>query len=173
MVARISIGANKDDLHRLSAENPGWRFELEADGTLVVSPPAGFASGVRNAALTAKMRAWGEAHGYVVGDSSAGVELPDGSVVAPDTSLISSGRWRDLSAEDREDFAPIVPDIAIELVSKSDRPAEIRRRLARLRSHGTLFVVMIDPYHSVVWTDGQAPDYFPKDFDDVIHAADT
>ncbi len=172
MVARISVGATKDDVRRVSADNPGWRVEREPDGTLVMSPPAGSASGVRNATLTAKMRGWGEAHGYVVGDASCGVSLPDGSVVAPDTILIAANRWRQLSLKEREDFAPIAPDVAIELVSKTDRPAEVRRRLRRLRLQGAPFVVMIDPYRNEVWTDGSAPEDFPPNFDDVIHAAD-
>jgi Uma2 family endonuclease len=172
MVARISVGATKDDVRRVSAENPGWRVEREPDGTLVMSPPAGYASGVRNAVLTAKMQAWGQSHGYIVGDASAGVTLPNGAVVAPDTTLIASDRWRQLSLEEREDFVPLVPDIAIELVSKTDRPAATRRRLLHLRSQGTPFVVMIDPYRDEIWTDGVAPEDFPADFADVIHAAD-
>jgi Uma2 family endonuclease len=172
MVARISIGATKDDVRRLSSENPGWRVELEPDGTLTISPPAGYASGVRYAVLTAKMQFWGESHGYIVGDSSGGVALPNGAVVAPDTTLIAADRWRQLSLEEREDFVPIVPDVAVELVSKTDRPAETRRRLQGLRSQGILFVVMIDPYRDEVWTDGTAPEDFPTDFNDVIHAAD-
>jgi Uma2 family endonuclease len=172
MVARISVGATKDDVLRVSVENPGWRVELEPDGTLIMSPPAGSASGVRNAALTAKMRAWGEEHGYVVGDASCGVSLPDGSVVAPDTILIAGHRWRQLTLKQREGFAPIAPDVAIELVSKTDRPAEKRRRLRRLRLQDTPFVVMIDPYRDEVWTDGVAPEDFPTDFADLIHAAD-
>jgi hypothetical protein len=31
---------------------------------------------------------------------------------------------------------------------------------------------MIDPYRDEVWTDGLAPEDFPTDFNDVIHAAD-
>ena len=44
----------------------------------------------------------------------------------PDTMLIAAYRWRQLSLEEREDFVPLAPDIAIELVSTTDRPAEIR-----------------------------------------------
>lgn len=172
MVARISVGATKDDVRRVSAENPGWRVEREPDGTLVMSPPAGYASGVRNAVLTAKMQAWGQSHGYIVAGASAGVTLPNGAVIAPDTTLIAIDRWRQLSLEEREDFVPLVPDIAIELESTTDRPAATRRRLLHLRSQGTPFVVMIDPYRDEVWTDGAAPEDFPTDFSDVIHAAD-
>jgi Uma2 family endonuclease len=122
MVARISIGATKDDVRRLSSENPGWRVELEPDGTLTMSPPTGYASGVRNAVLTAKMQSWGQSHSYIVGDASAGVTLPNGAVVAPDTTLIAADRWRQLSREEREDFVPLVPDVAVKLVS-NDRAA--------------------------------------------------
>jgi Uma2 family endonuclease len=118
------------------------------------------------------MREWARARGYVVFDSSTGFELSDGAIVSPDTSLVAIDRWRSLSAEQREDYPPLAPDIAIELVSKTDRPAAVRRRLTHLREQGTPFVVLLDPYRSEVWSDGSVPSEFPTDFEDVLSAAD-
>ena len=172
MVARISVGATKADVRRVAAENPTWRVELEPGGTLTVSPPAGGGSGARNATLTAMMRDWARTRDYVVFDSSTGFELPDGSVVSPDTSLVALNRWSKLSPDEREDFPALAPDIAIELLSKTDRPAALRDKLTHLRAQGTGFVVLLDPYRRDIWTAGQSPPDFPTDFDDVFCAGD-
>jgi len=41
MIAQVPVRASKDDLIRVSEINPGWKVELDADGTLLMSPPAG------------------------------------------------------------------------------------------------------------------------------------
>ncbi len=53
-------------------------------------------------------------------DSSSGFRLPDGSVFSPDASLVRLERWHSLSAEQRRGFAPLCPDLVVELASPSD-----------------------------------------------------
>jgi Uma2 family endonuclease len=172
MIARISLPATNVDLLRLYDENPGWQFEREADGVVVMTPPAGSASSVRNAALAALVKEWDEKYGHgVVFDSSAGFQMPDSSVLSPDASWMSRARWNALTPDEREDFAPACPDICVELVSKSDRPQVLRDKLLRLRGYGASYVILIDPYRGDVWTDGECPPGFPTDFSAVINAA--
>ena len=57
-----------------------------------------------------------------------------------------------------------MPVIVLELVSKSDRPSDLREKLLRFREAGTAFVVLTDPYRGEIWTDGTAPAGFDVDF---------
>ena len=52
-------------------------------------------------------------------DSSTGFLLPDGSVRSPDASLVRLERWQALTAEQRRGFAPLCPDLVVELASPS------------------------------------------------------
>jgi Uma2 family endonuclease len=164
MIAHVPVRAGKDDLIRVSEANPGWKVELEPDGTLVMSPPAGMSSSRRNLLLTLMINAWAEEHDYVGFDSSAGFELPDKSVRSPDAALVRRADWLALSAAEQDSFGPLVPAIAIELASKTDRPARLAAKLRRMRELGTEYVVLIDPYRREVWTDGVRPPDFPDDF---------
>ena len=74
---------------------------------------------------------WADQHGgWKVFGSSSGFRLPDGSVLSPAASLVALNRWQALSAEQRRGFAPLCPDLVVELASPSD---EGRRGIAALR----------------------------------------
>ncbi len=160
--------ATKDDLIRVADANPGVRVELDADGELLMSPPAGSESARRNGRLTRRICEWADDHPYVAFDSSAGFTLPDGSIRSPDASLVAVGMWDALSQSERETFARLVPDVAIELVSPSDRPSDLRAKLAAFRSFGTSFVALIDPYRNELWTDGAPPEDFTVDLTEFL-----
>lgn len=168
MVARISLTATDDDVLRISAENPGWKVERNAQGQISMAPPAGGASSVRNALLTKLVVDWASQHDYVAFDSSGGFRLQDGSIVSPDAALLRRPVW--IALADRERFVPMAPHVAIELVSFTDDPAELRHKLLMLRQHGTSYVVLIDPYRKSVWTDGTPPAGFEPDFSAVLAA---
>jgi hypothetical protein len=73
-------------------------------------------------------------------ESSAGFRLPDGSVFSPDASLLRLVRWQALSAEERSGFAPLCPDLVVELASPSDQGprgvSALRRKLAAYQASG-------------------------------------
>jgi hypothetical protein len=48
-----------------------------------------------------------------------GVRLPDDSVLSPDASLVALERWQSLSTEQRRGFAPLCPNLVVELASTS------------------------------------------------------
>jgi len=168
VIARIPLIATDDDLMRFSSENPGWRFERTADGTLTVTPPTGAASSKRNSRLTRMVDEWAETHGYVAFDSNGGFRLPDTSVVGPDAALVSQESWDRLTAKQRERFFPGAPMVAIELCSDSESPNELRAKLERIRKAGASYVVLIDPYRDTIWTDGVAPQGFDLDFEPLL-----
>jgi len=73
-------------------------------------------------------------------DSSTGFPLPDGSVVSPDASLVLLDRWDVLSAEERRRFAPLCPDLVVELASPSDEDPRgffaLRQKMADYQRNG-------------------------------------
>lgn len=154
---------------RISADNRGWRFERAANGELIVTPPTGTASAMRNSRLTRMVDEWAEAHGYVAFDSNGGFRLPDTSVVGPQASLVPREWWERLSPKERERFFPGTPAVAVELCSDSDNPNELRAKLQRIRQGGASYVVLIDPYRSAIWTDGAAPASFDLDFAQLLN----
>jgi Uma2 family endonuclease len=168
VIARVPLIASDAELLRISAENPGWRIERDAMGALIVTPPTGAASSNRNVRVTHMLHEWAEAYGYIAFDSSGGFRLPDTSVVAPNGSLVLNEAWAELGAKERERFFPGVPAVAIELCSLTDNPADLRAKLERLRRAGSSYVVLMDPYHGDVWTDGVAPPAFDLDFTELL-----
>jgi len=138
-------------------------FERFADGTLLVTPPAGFYSGGRNAELTFQVVKWARAgdHGMVI-DSSGGFNLPDGSLFAADTTFVARSR---VPADDRT-FPVVVPDAVFELMSTSDRIKTTMRKIRAYLRNGVSLVILIDPYRRHVYA-GRAGDEEPRDLGDV------
>jgi Uma2 family endonuclease len=66
-------------------------------------------------------------------------------VRSPDASWIRRERWEALSQAQRERFAPICPDFAVELLSPSDPVAEIRAKCREYIDNGAKLVWLIDP----------------------------
>lgn len=165
MHARTYPRSNHDDFRRICDANPEARVEIDAAGTITVTPPAGGMSGHRNALLTQAITAWAQAHGYISFDSSAGFALPGGSIFQPDAAVIPIASWNALTPEQREEFLPIPPTIAIELASLSDRPNTLKAKLRHFRVAGTQFVALIDPYRKSIWTDGVRPTDFTVDLE--------
>lgn len=136
-------------------------FERFADGTLLVSPLAGWTSSNRNCELTRQIGNWvcSGNPGLILGPEG-GVGFPDGGLLAPDATFISSERWS--AADQRRTFAYAVPDAALELLSKSDRIASTRRKIAAYLRNGVRLAVLIDPWRRHVYV-GREGDDEPRD----------
>jgi Uma2 family endonuclease len=140
-------------------------FERFADGMLLVTPPAGWRGGSRNAELAYQIAGWvrsGE-RGLVM-ESSGGVRLPDGSLFAPDTTFISRERWA--LADQARTFAEAVPDAAFELLSQSDRFRTTMKKVRAYLANGVRLVVLIDPVRRRVYV-GREGNAEPQDLGDV------
>jgi Uma2 family endonuclease len=67
-----------------------------------------------------QIKAWARATGnWKAFDSSSGFRLPDNSVLSPDAALVALDRWQALSDAERRGFAPLCPDLVVELASTS------------------------------------------------------
>jgi Uma2 family endonuclease len=166
---RLTQPVSDEDLERISRENPGWQIEREGLGSLLMSPTTSAGSS-KNFELSYQFAAWVKRYGGVGFDASGGFTLPDGSVFSPDAAWIAGERWSALSAKVRDSYAPIVPDIWIELRSKTDNPAKLKAKLERVRSFGASYVLLIDPYERSTWSSGEAPTTFALDYEAIYDA---
>jgi Uma2 family endonuclease len=140
-------------------------FERFADGTLLVTPPAGWRGGSRNLEMARQVANWvADGNRGLAMESSGGVRLPDGSLFAPDTTFISRERWA--RADQARTFAEAVPDAAFELLSQSDRVRTTMKKMRAYLANGVRLVVLIDPVRRHVYV-GREGDAEPQDLGDV------
>jgi len=122
---------------QLCAENREAVLELAADGSLILMTPTGSETGARNSRLEMRLLLWADQQGgWKVFGSSTGFRLPDDSVLSPDASLVRLDRWQALTTEQRRGFAPLCPDLVVELASTTGASPsdEGSRALSALRS---------------------------------------
>jgi Uma2 family endonuclease len=153
-----------EQFERVCQANPEAVLELAADGQLIAMTPTGSETGARNQALGAliwlAVRRTGLA--LEVFDSSTGFRLPDGSVLSPDVSVVRQERWTALTAEQRRGFAPLCPDLVVELASPSDEGPRgltaLRQKMERYRANGAQLGWLLIPEEQAVeiWTAAEA-----------------
>jgi Uma2 family endonuclease len=125
----------------LCQANPNAVLELDASGRLIHMTPTGSETGARNSRLVMRLLLWADQQGvWRVFDSSSGFRLPDGSVLSPDASLVRQERWQALTPEQRRGFAPLCPDLVVELASPSDEGPRgltaLRRKMDAYQANG-------------------------------------
>ncbi|MCS5698643.1 Uma2 family endonuclease [Cyanobium sp. FGCU-52] len=139
------------------AENREAVLELAADGRLIAMTPTGSETGARNSRLIMRLALWADQQGgWKVFDSSAGFRLPDGSVLSPDASLVRLDRWEALSTEERRGFAPLCPDLVVELASPGDEGprgvSALRHKMAAYQANGARLGWLLLPEERAVET---------------------
>lgn len=141
-----SLRLTDEQFHRLCGDNRDLRFELTAQGELVIMPPTGSMTGWRNAKINYRLTAWAENDGTgLTFDSSSGFTLPNGAKRSPDASWIKRERWEAISEKDREGFAPICPDFVLELRSPDDRLSDLKEKMLEYVENGAALGWLIDP----------------------------
>ena len=139
----------------LCQANPEAVLELAADGSLICMTPTGSDTGARNAELAFQIQAWARATGsWKAFDSSTGFRLPDDSVLSPDAALVALDRWQALTAEQRRTFAPLCPDLVVELASPSDEGPRgltaLRQKMAAYQRNGARLGWLLIPAERAV-----------------------
>ena len=155
---------NADQFERVCQANPDAVLELSADGHLIAMTPTGSETGARNQALGALLWLAVRRSGLPLQafDSSSGFRLPDGSVFSPDASLVRLERWQALTPEQRRGFAPLCPDLVVELASASDDGPRgigaLRRKMDAYLANGAQLGWLLLPEERAVeiWRPGSA-----------------
>lgn len=172
MIAHIPNPDGLLSIETVADANPGWKVEREADGSFTMSP-TGIRSGAHNVALILLLAEWQKRAGGQLLESSTGFTMPDKSLRSPDASWISSDRWSALSEAEKDGYGRIVPDVCIEVASRTDSVDYLIAKLQRFRRFGATYVLLIDPWTRKTWSDGVMPFGFPTDFTSVFDAGNT
>lgn len=144
--------------------NPDAVLELAADGQLIAMTPTGSETSARNSNLLILLglAVKRSALPLKIFDSSGGFRLPDGSVLSPDASLVRLERWQSLTPEQRRGFAPLCPDLVVELASPSDEGprggSALRKKMAAYSANGAQLGWLLLPHEQAVeiWRVDQA-----------------
>ena len=146
-----AVGITDEQFYQLSVANEEWRFELTAEGELIIMSPTGGESGIRNSDLTTDLNLWNRQTKLgKVFDSSTVFRLPNGGKRSPDASWVLRSRWEALSIEDQRKFPPLCPDFVIELRSQTDSLEKLRLKMLDYRANGCRLGWLIDPQTPLV-----------------------
>ena len=108
--------------------------------------PTGTKTGARNARLTIALGMWNlkDNQGEIF-DSSTGFKLPNGATYGPDAAWMPHEKWKALTPDEQEGFAPVVPDFIAEIRSKSDAIRPIQEKISEFIECGCQLAWLIDP----------------------------
>lgn len=118
-------------------------------GVLVVREPPGFSHGAIVARLTSVLDEHVRTHGLglvVAGDAGFKLASDPDTVRGADVAFVRRDRLPDPAPEA---FAAFAPDLAVEILSPSDRPGDTLAKVADWLSGGTRLVWVIDPIRRV------------------------
>ncbi|ABA20684.1 Protein of unknown function DUF820 [Trichormus variabilis ATCC 29413] len=146
-----AVGLTDEQFYQLCIANDEWRIELTAEGELIIMPPTGGESGIRNANLTTDLNLWNrQAKLGKVFDSSTEFRLPNGAFRSPDAAWVKLERWEALTSEQKRRFPPLCPDFVIELRSETDSLKKLRAKMQEYRDNGARLGFLIDPQTPLV-----------------------
>jgi len=141
-----------EQFEKLCHANPDLRLELTSTGELIVMPPTGSKTGMRNSNLNFQLAAWTEKNGTgVTFDSSTGFTLPNEARLSPDAAWLKRERWDLLSEDEQEGFAPICPDFVVEIRSRSDNLPPLQDKMREYILNGAQLAWLIDPLKRLVY----------------------
>jgi len=137
---------NDEEFERFCRHNPDMKIELTEEGELIVMPPTGGKTGIRNFSLIGEFYGWVEKDGTGKGfDSSTVFALPSGAKRSPDLAWIKNERWENLSESEKERFPPLCPDFVAELRSFTDSLSTLQAKMQEYLENGAELGWLIDP----------------------------
>lgn len=135
-----------DEFENFCRHNPDVEIELTKEGELIIMPPTGGETGIRNFTLIGIFFNWLEKDKTGVGfDSSTVFVLPNGAKRSPDLAWMKNAKWNGLSAEEKKKFPPVCPDFVVELRSPSDALKNLQSKMAEYAENGAALGWLIDP----------------------------
>lgn len=141
-----------EQFYQFCLANPNLRIERNANGEVLIMPPAFSDTGNRNIKIAQQLANWAEQDGTGEPfDSSSGFMLPNGATRSPDASWIKLDRWNALTPEQQASFAPICPDFVIELRSASDTLKGTQEKMQEYIENGASLGWLIDRKHRKVY----------------------
>lgn len=129
------------ELEEIQIAYPDYRMEL-VDGSIVIMSPSGYESEEVGTEFARILGNWVRPRklGRVVG-SSAGFKLPNSDLRAPDVSFVCADRLK----KSTEDYAELVPDLVVEVKSKTDSIDKLRKKIEDFMNLGSKVGILINP----------------------------
>ena len=150
LTLRFPAPVTDEKLMEFSESIRPYRVERNEDGELEITSPTGLQGGSFEAYVIQKLGNWAEENGGVVISSQGGFTLLNTSVPMADGSWISPERWANLTAAEKEGFAPVCPDFLVEILSRSDVRKTLEAKMEGWIEAGARLAWMIDPYAATV-----------------------
>ena len=157
--------ATLEDL--LNMPEDGLKHEL-VNGEIVVSP-----GGWKHSEIAIKishiLATFLEGHPIgKIGGSDLGVWLANGNLRSPDVTFVRNEKLP--KEEDQYKFAEFVPDLAVEVLSPSDRPGFVSEKIREFLENGVPIVWLVDPKQKTVTEYRSLSETQQYSGDDVISA---
>jgi Uma2 family endonuclease len=129
------------DVEKVQALYPDYHVELR-EGKIIVMSPSDSVSGEIGTRFSTLLGTWVYSRnlGRVL-DSSTGFRLPNGDLLSPDVSFVSRERLK----HNPRTYAPVVPQLIVEIKSSRDRVHELEEKIALFLSQGVAVGILIDP----------------------------
>ncbi len=127
--------------------NRDLRIERNANGDIVIMPPAFAESSHQNLDLATQLQNWAKRDGTGVAfDSSGGFKLPNSAIRAADATWVLKSRLKNFSKEGKKrKFLPLCPDFVAELKSATDRISDLKEKLREYMENGVRLGWLINP----------------------------
>ena len=156
---RIGCGLetiSDEELERICDENPGWKFELDEDGELVINVYAGDESADVGSELGRQVGNWRVGGGGGrARDASAGYRMTDADgrtrLLEPDVSWVSPERLAVATREDVKGAMSFNPDFVVEVRSPSDSLGNQQTKMEIWMHFGVRLGWIIDLDSCNVW----------------------
>jgi Uma2 family endonuclease len=135
-----------EQFEQLCQDYSELRLELTSTGELIVMPPTGMLTSMRNSNLIYQLEDWSRKDGTgVCFSSNTGFTLPNSAIRSPDASWMRREKWDSLTEQQKDSFAPTCPDFVVELRSRTDTLKFLLDKMKEYRVNGASLGWLIDP----------------------------
>ncbi|MEQ1746791.1 MAG: Uma2 family endonuclease [Saprospiraceae bacterium] len=150
---RFKSQMGKERFHRFILRNSDVRIERDKHGFIIISPPMTLKSAENEGNAFGFLWYWSKTNKLGKAFSpSASFDLPDGSMYKADGAWISNKKLDRLSPDEQDSIALIVPDFVLEVRSKSDSLAQLKKKMTEAwMANGVRLAWLIDPRNRKAW----------------------
>ena len=157
----------------LNMPDDGFRYEL-VRGELRKMVPSGHAHGEYALSIGASLQTHAKENGLgkaYAAETGFKLESDPDHVRAPDAAFVR--RERAETARDTSGFFPGAPDVAVEVISPTDRYTEVEEKVSDWLDAGTIAVIVVDPRRRSVKVHRSPTDVVVLTEADVLSVDDT
>lgn len=136
---------NNEEFFEFCVANKHLKIERDEQNQVLIMAPVGGNSGRKHVDIAFEIEYWNrQTKSGITFDSSAGFQLPDGSMRSPDAAWIKKEKWDNLSVKEKSGFLPFAPDFLVEVLSPSDKLTAAQAKMNKWIQNGTLLGWLID-----------------------------